>query len=74
MRLKTFLNVFTVSIFKCAGINYETGYKTEPFNSKGSYIIVELDYSIHTLNERWKTFRSSPLYGYKWAEIESITS
>ena len=28
-----------------------TGYKTESFNSKGSYIIVELDYNIHTLNE-----------------------
>jgi len=40
----------------------ETEYKTVSFNSSSSYIIVDLDYIIHTLNEGWKTLRSSSLY------------
>jgi hypothetical protein len=34
---------------------YETEYKTESFNSDNGYIIGELNYTIHTLNDIDKT-------------------
>ena len=49
-------------MFKCVVVTCETEYKTVPFILIGGYIIIELDYIFHTLNERWKTLRSSSLY------------